>query len=167
MQPSLLAALPALLEPLRARAPEEADAAFLARLYASTRADLDSATVERAVVAALIAMQQRLQLAGYRQQFPLAHYLLLELNGAAVGRIVVDPGPPQMRLVDIAVAPEWRQQGIASAVLGALQQCAAGQSMPLTLSVHHSNPAARRLYLAHGFDTVASNAVSEQMIWRA
>jgi ribosomal protein S18 acetylase RimI-like enzyme len=165
MPPSPLADLPALLQPLRARAPEDGDAAFLARLYASTRTDLHSMTADAAFVAALIAMQQRLQAAGYRNDFPGASYLLLEHEGAACGRIVVDAGPQALRLVDIALLPEVRGQRLGSHILRALQACAGRRGTPLTLSVHHSNPRARRLYLAHGFHAHAANAVSEQMMW--
>ena len=159
------AALPGLLRPLRARAPDDGDAGFLARLYASTRPDLDSITAEPSFVAALIAMQQRFQAAGYRNDFPAAIYLLLERDGAPCGRIVVDAGQEALRLVDIALLPEARGQGLGSHILRRLQACAAQLGLPLTLSVHHSNPQARRLYLALGFHGHATNAVSEQMMW--
>lgn len=110
-------------------------------------------------------MQQRLQAAGYRHDFPDASYLLLERDGAACGRIVVDAGPQALRLVDIALLPEVRGHGLGSHILRALQACAAQHGLPVTLSVHHSNPQARRLYLAHGFQAHATNAVSEQMMW--
>lgn len=165
MLPVPLAGLPALLHPIGARAPADGDAALLARLYASTRMDLHSVTADPAFVAALVAMQQRLQAAGYRNDFPAASYLLLEYGGAPCGRIVVDAGAQSLRLVDIALLPDMRGQGLGSAVLRALQACAAQHGLPLALSVHHSNPRARRLYLAHGFRTHATNALSEQMMW--
>ena len=165
MPPDPLAGLPALLRPLRARAPDDGDFAFLARLYASTRLDLHSATADAAFVAALVAMQQRLQAAGYRNDFPAARYLLLEHGDAACGRIVVDAGARALRLVDIALLPTMRGQGLGSAVLRALQACAALHGLAVTLSVHHSNPGARRLYKAHGFRAHATNALAEQMIW--
>ena len=160
-----LACLPALLHPLRARAPDDADADFLARLYASTRPDLDSKTADPAFVASLIGMQQRFQAAGYRNDFPAASHLLLERGGAPCGRIVVDAGAQALRLVDIALLPEARGQGLGRHVLLALQACATQLGVPLTLSVHHSNPQARRLYLALGFHAHTINAVSEQMVW--
>jgi GNAT superfamily N-acetyltransferase len=163
--PALLDALPALLAPLHARAPHDGDAGFLARLYASTRMDLHSVTAEPAFVAALVAMQQRFQAAGYRQQFPAARYLLLEQDGAPCGRIVVDAGADALRLVDIALLPERRAQGLGSHILRALQACAARHAMPLTLAVHHANPQAHRLYLALGFVPLGRNALSEEMMW--
>lgn len=160
-----LSALPGLLLPIGARAPHHGDADFLARLYASTRMDLHSVTADPAFVASLVAMQQRFQAAGYRQNFPGAQYLLLEHDGAPCGRIVVDAGPAALRLVDIALLPGARGQGLGRQILRALQGCAAGHGLPLALSVHHSNPAARRLYLALGFRTSSADEVSEQMLW--
>lgn len=165
MLPAPLTGLPDLLLPLRAHAPDDGDAGFLARLYASTRMDLHSVTADPGFVASLIAMQQRFQAAGYRNDFPAASYLLLERDGAPCGRIVVDAGAQALRLVDIALLPEARGQGLGRHVLLALQACATQLGVPLTLSVHHSNPQARRLYLALGFHAHTINAVSEQMVW--
>jgi ribosomal protein S18 acetylase RimI-like enzyme len=110
-------------------------------------------------------MQQRLQAAGYRQSFPDAEYRVLEIDGVPCGRIVLAAGAGQLRLVDIALLPEARGQGFGRRVLGALQACAAGHGMPLTLSVHHSNPNARRLYQALGFRALSRDEMAEQMIW--
>ncbi len=165
MQPQPLAALPDLLHPIRARAPHDGDFAFLARLYASTRMDLQSAAADPAFVAALIAMQQRFQAAGYRHDFPDAAYLVLEQQGAPCGRIVVHAGPAALRLVDIALLPELRGQGLGRHILRALQGCSARHGLALTLSVHHANPNARRLYAALGFLSYSRDDVSDQMMW--
>jgi ribosomal protein S18 acetylase RimI-like enzyme len=165
MPTTALATLHELLLPLRARPPGDGDADFLARLYASTRMDLHSVTADPGFVASLIAMQQRFQAAGYRNDFPDASYLLLEREGGPCGRIVVDAGLHALRLVDIALLPDARGQGLGSHILRALQLCAERAGLPLTLSVHHSNPQARRLYLALGFQSSSRNEVSEQMVY--
>jgi GNAT superfamily N-acetyltransferase len=160
-----LDALAALLAPLQVRTPDAADVDFLARLYASTRADLQSATADPALVASIIGMQQRLQAADYRQAFPNALYLLLEQAGSPCGRVVVDAGAAALRLVDIALLPPARGHGLGTHILRALQGCAQVMAMPLTLAVHHSNPRARRLYLALGFQLTGRNAACEQLMW--
>jgi GNAT superfamily N-acetyltransferase len=165
MPKSSLPRLAALLAPVQARAPSEADAAFLARLYASTRMDLHSASADPAFVASLVGMQQRLQAADYRRRFPGAAYLLLERDGAACGRIVLDAGPAALRLVDIALLPEARGQGLGRHVMRALQCCAADAGLPLTLAVQRANLGALRLYAALGFGCTASDEVSAQMMW--
>lgn len=161
----MLATLPRLLHPITLRAPNDGDAAFLARLYASTRLDLHSTSADPTFVAALVAMQQRLQAAGYRARFPGAAYLVLEHEGTPCGRIVVDAGAAALRLVDISLLPEWRGQGLGRSVLRALQGCAAGHRLPLVLAVHHANPAARRLYVALGFCAGGGDDHALQMVW--
>ncbi|NHZ64224.1 GNAT family N-acetyltransferase [Massilia genomosp. 1] len=149
-----------------ARAPAPGDAPFLARLYASTRQDLlGSGGADPTLAASLISMQQRLQGADYRARFPDALYLILHEGQEALARIVVDHGPLAVRLVDIALLPHARGRGIGSAVLRALQQWAAGHGLPLTLSVHRSNPQARRLYLNMGFAIERVDALADALRW--
>lgn len=151
-----------------ARAPMAADAPFLARLYASTRQDLlGTGRADPTLAASIIAMQQRLQIADYRERFPDAVYLILEEAGEPVARIVVDHGPLAVRLVDIALLPQARGRGIGSAVLRALQQWAADHRLPLTLSVHRTNPQARRLYLSLGFRIERADEHADELCWQA
>ena len=150
-----------------ARVPVADDAPFLARLYASTRQDLlGSGSADPTLAASIMAMQQRLQLADYRQRFPDAIYLILEEAGEPVARIVVDHGPLAMRLVDIALLPHARGRGTGSAVLRALQQWAAAHRLPLTLSVHRSNPQAHRLYLGLGFSIEHAGEHADALRWQ-
>jgi ribosomal protein S18 acetylase RimI-like enzyme len=154
------------LRQMKARAPDSADDDFLARLYGSTRDDLRALATDPALVASLIAMQQRLQAAGYRNAYPGAEYLVLHDGATPVARIVVDVGPAEIRLVDIAVLPAARRRGFGSQVVRALQRCASDHKLALALSVHHNNPDARRWYLALGFQPGSRNAVAEQLIWK-
>jgi GNAT superfamily N-acetyltransferase len=165
MPSNSLAGLAGCLQPLGMRAPGDADADFLARMYASTRMDLHSDAADPAFVAALVAMAQRLQAADYRRRFPGAVYLVIERGGDACGRIVLDAGPAALRLVDIALLPAARGQGLGRHIVRAVQRCAADAGMPLTLSVHRANPGARRRYAALGFRCTADDDVSMQMMW--
>lgn len=150
-----------------ARALAPGDAPFLARLYASTRQDLlGSGRADPTLAASIMSMQQRLQLADYRERFPDAIYLILEEAGEPVARIVVEHGPLALRLVDIALLPHARGRGTGSAVLRALQQWAAAHQLPLTLSVHRSNPQARRLYLGLGFAIERAGEHADALRWQ-
>lgn len=155
------------LQAFGARAPQPGDAPFLARLYASTRQDLlGSGGADPTLAAALMAMQQRLQAADYRQRFPDALYLILQEASAPIARIVIDHGPLAVRLVDIALLPGARGRGTGSAVLRALQQWAGAHGLPLTLSVHRNNPQARRLYLGLGFRIERADAHADALYWQ-
>ncbi|NHZ83100.1 GNAT family N-acetyltransferase [Massilia sp. CCM 8695] len=163
-----MSALAAHLRAFAARAPVEADAPFLARLYASTRQDLlGTGSADPALAASLIAMQQRLQAADYRARFPDAEYLVLHQAGEPVARIVVDHGRAALRLVDIVLLPRARGRGTGRALLGALQRFAADHDLPLTLSVHHANPRARRLYLGLGFRIERADTHADALRWQA
>ncbi|MDQ1834307.1 GNAT family N-acetyltransferase [Massilia scottii] len=163
-----MSVLAAHLRAFGARAPVEDDAPFLARLYASTRQDLlGSGRADPTLAASLIAMQQRLQAADYRARFPDAVHLILQEAGEPVARIVVEHGRDALRLVDIALLPQARGRGTGSAVLRALQQFAAERHLPLTLSVHRSNPRARRLYLGLGFAIEHADTHADALRWQA
>lgn len=160
--------LAAHLDVFRARPPGPDDEPFLARLYASTRPDLaGNGSADPALLASLMAMQQRLQARDYRQRWPRAETLLLSRGGAPQARIVVDTDAQRIRLIDIAVLPEARGGGLGSALLRLLQQWAALQGLPLDLAVHHGNERARRLYLALGFGLVQHGAAADELRWRA
>jgi ribosomal protein S18 acetylase RimI-like enzyme len=150
---------------LGARAATDADAPFLAALYASTRADLLHLPVPRAVIDAIIVHQQQLQAQGYADAWPEALYLVLEHGGRAVGRLVLNQAPGQLRVVDLSIAPAARRRGHARAVLAALQERAGREACVLTLRVRTDNPGARALYASLGFEPVDSDASAEQMRW--
>ncbi|MFB9242519.1 GNAT family N-acetyltransferase [Massilia antarctica] len=163
-----MSALAAHLRAFAARTPVEADAPFLARLYASTRQDLlGTGSADPALAASLIAMQQRLQAADYRARFPDAVYLVLHEAGEPVARIVLEHGREALRLVDIVLLPQARGRGTGRAVLRALQRFAADRDLPLTLSVHHANPRARRLYLQLGFRIEQAGLHADALRWQA
>ncbi len=150
------------LQHLELRAISEQDQAFLQILYATTRDDLRQLPGS----AALINMQYDLQTRGFRQQFPDAMHAILERQGVAVGRIIVNFAATEIRLVDISFLPQARRQGFGRAVLQALQHSAKVRNLPLALRVSRGNPHAKRLYLALGFQVCADDSVAEQMIWR-
>jgi ribosomal-protein-alanine N-acetyltransferase len=54
-------------------------------------------------------------------------------------------------LMNVAVAPEWRRQGVASALLGTLYERIGGDESRLTLEVRTSNRGAIELYERDGF----------------
>lgn len=149
------------------RAIQEGDGPFMRALYASTRDDLRALPMPKAVVADLIAMQQQIHETGQRNAFPAARRWIVAWRGEAIGRIVVDMGDAEWRLIDIAILPAARRQGIGSAILRALQRGAATRGAAVALAVARSNDAARRLYVAAGFAVRGADELQEQMAWNA
>lgn len=144
-----------------------ADDAFFASLYRSTRDDLLALPADPAIIDELVAMQHRMQVAGYRSSYPEAHYHVLELDDVAVGRLVTAAVDDAVRVVDIAVLPQARRGGVAAEALRRLQAQAASAGRAVALSVRKDNVAARRLYAALGFVVDGEDGMSLELRWRA
>src|SRR5713101_7256422 len=87
----------------------DADMPFLARVYASTRAEeLAVAPLTEEQKAAFLAGQFRLQHAHYQKYYPEADWLVTMLDGKDIGRLYIERWPSQYRIIDIALLPEHR-----------------------------------------------------------
>lgn len=155
----------ALPDNLTIRAARSEDQGFMASLYRTTRDDLRRLDADREFVESLIDMQQQAQVVGYGEQFPNAHYFIVERLGERIGRIVVDFGQSEVRLVDIAFLPGARGQGYGTQVIRALQRAATQVHTPLALVVHRDDPRARRLYGALGFVVAETHPMADKMVW--
>ncbi|MFZ6658743.1 GNAT family N-acetyltransferase [Undibacterium sp. TJN19] len=148
------------LRPLR-----ESDQVFLDDLYASRRLDLQQLPMAPVIVAQMIKMQQHVQMSGIQQHFPEAQHFIVEEAGQPVGRVVIDAGTSDLRLVDIAMMPQAQRKGIARSVLRAMQEEALENNLNISLAVEIHNQAARALYLQMGFFVQGSDGLFEQMHW--
>lgn len=142
------------------------DEAFFLALYRSTRYDLLGLLADPRYIDGLIAMQQQMQVAGYRSSYPDAAYEVLELDGVPVGRLVTAAVEGAVRVVDIAVMPQARGRGVAGGALRRLQRQAALDGRALALAVRKDNAGARRLYAALGFTVDTEDAAVLQLRWR-
>ncbi len=76
-------------------------------------------------------------------------------SGDLLAYFVAMPGVEEMHLLNIAVAPAWQRQGLASTLLHSLHNQALARALPtLWLEVRASNRAARALYARHGYSEV-------------
>ena len=153
--------------PYQLRVQRDDDDGFAAALYSSTRDDLRQMPADPAVIAQLIAMQQRMQSHGYRQAYPHAASLILQHGDTPIGRLVLERQDQLLHLVDIAILPAAQGQGAGSAVLRGLQAQAGAQQCRIHLAVNKSNAAARALYQRLGFRPRGENDVQEQLEWSA
>lgn len=151
---------------LQIRNTHDEDDTFKRSLYAATRDDLRQLPMPAEFIDQLISMQQQIHETGQHNAFPAAAHWIVEERGVPVGRVVFDMSGKEWRLVDIAIAPQARRQGVAGAVLHALQQRAAEQQASIGLAVLRSNDGARRLYVAAGFEVRAGDPLQEQMVWQ-
>lgn len=144
--------------------PEDED--FLLAVYASTRREevaLWGWDAEKQ--AGFLRMQFSMQRQSYELQFPGADQRLILTDGHRAGRLILHRTPTEIRVVDIALLPEYRGAGIGTRVIQGLQAEAAAAHLPLRLSVDKSNPA-RRLYERLGFRLIGENESRFAMEWR-
>jgi len=135
------------------------DGDFLRRLFASTRErELAHLPGGAAMQALFINGQFKAQHDSYLRSFPQANHEIIEVDGAAAGRLYVDRTPRAMHLIDITLLPEYRGRGIGSALLQALLAEAVQTGSAVRLSVEQCNPA-QRLYRRLGFKTVGTDGV--------
>lgn len=143
----------------------EADQPFLCQLYASTREE------ELAIVPwsekskeAFLEFQFRAQQTFYQSQFMGANYWVIEQASVPIGRLYLDRRDDEIRIIDIALMPDYRDRGIGTALLNAVLAEARVKNQPVTIHVEHNN---RVLQLYHrlGFRQIGDEGVYKLMEW--
>lgn len=130
---------------------EAGDEPFLRSLYASTRhEELAPLGWTPSQLEAFLDMQYRARDAHYRQEYPDADDRLVLADGQPVGRFNVVREPQAILVIDIAMAPAFRGQGIGTGLLLGVIEEASAAGVPAELYVEMGNPA-RRLYDRLGF----------------
>jgi ribosomal protein S18 acetylase RimI-like enzyme len=108
----------------------------------------------------LVSMQYAARQAHFQAHWPRAVQRVIERRGGLepdrargwqpVGALWADESADGIHVLDIAVLPAWRGQGIGTRCLQDLIAMAARRHLPVTLQVAPDNPA-RRLYERLGF----------------
>lgn len=89
---------------------------------------------------------------------------MILVDGRAAGRLYVARWPEEIRIVDIALLPPYRDQGIGTALLAGLLREAVGTGSRVTIHVERFNPALT-LYHRLGFVPVADKGVYLLLQW--
>ena len=141
------------------------DEPFLRRVYAGTREE------ELAVVPwnvdqkeAFLRMQFDAQHQYYQDQFPDASYDVILREGQPVGRLYVDRREDEIRIIDIALLPEARGNGIGGALLDDLIAEARTLNKPVRIHVERGNRALS-LYQRLGFSEIGQTDFYFLMEW--
>jgi ribosomal protein S18 acetylase RimI-like enzyme len=151
---------------LELRPATAADEPFLLRVYAGTR------STEMAIVpwtdeqkAAFVQMQFDAQSQHYHEHYDDTSFDVIVLNGRPVGRLYVARWTGEIRIVDIALLPEYCNRGVGSTLLRELQSEATAAGKPLRIHVERVNPALR-FYERLGFEQIEDKGVYLFMEWR-
>jgi len=138
---------------------------FLYALYASARTEeLAAWGWEQPMVDAFLRMQWNAQRQSYSLQFPDAEELLIRIGGRNAGRCLLHKAPSSLRIVDISLLPEYRNQGVGSRAIRRLMEQAGRSGLPVELSVSADNRA-KRLYERLGFEAVGASGPYVMMRW--
>jgi ribosomal protein S18 acetylase RimI-like enzyme len=141
---------------LRLRPTEPADRVLLLRLYASTREEeLRPVDWPAERKAAFLEQQFDAQDRHYRERYPGASLDVVEVNGVAAGRLYVARWEREIRVMDIALLPEFRGRGIGTLLLRGVFEEGDRTRRAVSIHVERMNPALelyRRLGFALGED---------------
>lgn len=148
----------------------EADLPALYEIYASTRAE------EMALVsewreedkAAFLTQQFIAQHQYYQEFYNKAEFYIIECNGQPIGRFYIHwtYSTQEVRIVDIALLPDFRGKGIGTTIIKSIFEKATALGKSVTIHVEYNNPALK-LYERLGFCKIGEfNSVYYLMEWK-
>lgn len=140
-----------------------ADGQLLKSLFADRLAAFLAAGLGAREAEQLVDLQYRAQAGQFALAFPDAESSVIEVDGEPAGRLLVDRGPHELRIVDIALLPAFRGHGLGARVLLELLDEAAAAGRRVKLSVHRDSPA-QRLYERLGFRETSGDDMYAEMI---
>jgi GNAT superfamily N-acetyltransferase len=143
------------------------DDPFLLEVYASTRAEeLDQADWQEGQREVFVRWQFDLQRREYDARFPEARYELVLIGDQPAGRIWVGEDDEQIRLLDIALLPQFQRRGAGALLLKRLMKEAERVGKPLRHMVFVLNNDAHRFYERLGFVVIEDLGAYKHMEYR-
>lgn len=135
------------------------DMDFLSKVYASTRRqELSQTGWSQDEVEAFLNIQFEVQRRFYKETFKNARFDIIETYGKPAGNLYVDRHHDEIRILDIALLPEYRNKGIGSQLIRELLAEAADKNLPIRVHVEQGNPAFS-LYRRLGFKQIENQGL--------
>ena len=148
---------------VRPETPE--DEAFLRQLYGTTREmEMQVVPWSEEQKAGFLDMQFRAQATHYRECYPDSAFLVIEVGSERAGRLYIERLEHELRVIDIALLPEYRGRGIGGRMMGEILDEARAGGKKVSIYVEYFNPA-RHLYDRLGFRALDTNGVYYRMQW--
>ena len=137
-------------------------------LYASTReSELALTNFSEQEKQNFVTQQFTAQYSHYTQHYCTDSFNIIELNNKPIGRLFIDNWENEIRIVDIALLPDFRNMGIGTYYFRQLFEQASQNEKSVTIHVEHNNPA-RRLYERLGFELkTQTNDIYLLMEWQS
>jgi len=144
----------------------EEDIAFLRRLYLLVRREEMAATGwNEAQITVFLEGQFTAQYRHYALHYADAFYSIIRHGDEPIGRLALFSNNGDIRIVDIALLPEWRSRGIGTDLIQAIFAQARETSQTVSIHVEQFNPA-QTLYNRLGFRKCGENGPYWLMEWR-
>ena len=141
------------------------DEDFLLRVYKSSRGeDLRGLGWDEDRISEFLEMQYEAQGNFHASDFPNASDEVILLDSQPVGRLIVDRRADEIRLVDLALLPDYRNRGLGSRLIQSLKEEATLQRKPLRLQLIRFNRALG-LFERLGFMRTSETGTHFQMEW--
>lgn len=145
--------------PVALRPATDEDSKLLYEIYASTREqELAPLDWDVSIKEAFLRQQFHAQDTYYRATFRNASYDLIVDGDRVLGRLYVYRGEQAWLVLDVALLPEHRRQGIGTRLLKQVIAEAEAAGKPVQIHVEQSNPA-RTLYDRLGFRQIEDQGV--------
>ena len=155
------------LNSIRLRAATPTDEAFLLKLYESSRGDdLRGLGWEEERISEFLKMQYEAQQRFVESEYKRAANQIVLREDNLLGRLLVDRREHEIRCIDLALLPEYRNAGIGTFLLRQLQEEANRGRKPLRLQIIRFNRAVNLLERL-GFARTSETGTHFQMEWMA
>jgi len=152
---------------LKLRPVTPADDPFLLSVYASTRADeLAQVQWEPGQQEAFVKWQFDMQRREYDARFPDAEYDVIEIDGQPAGRLWIGRKDDEIRLLDIALLPDFQNLSAGTVLLTGLIDEAQSTGKRLRHMVFVLNNNADRFYERLGFVMIEDLGGYKHMEWK-
>ena len=152
---------------LKTRPVTPTDDDFLLTVYASTRADeLAQVQWQEGQQDAFVKWQFEMQRREYDARFPDAEYNVILIDEQPAGRIWLGRTEEEIRLLDIALLPEFQNRGAGSLLIQHLIDEATAANKRLRHMVFVLNNDAHRFYERFGFTVIEDFGAYKHMEWK-
>jgi len=142
------------------------DEGFLFRVYSSTRADeISKLPWNDNQRNSFMQMQFTAQCTDYSRRFPDGEHQIIILEDQCAGRLYIARNKDEIRILDIALLPEYRNKGIGKSIIEGLTREASETHRPIRIYVERNNRALN-LFECIGFMVVQDIGTHFLLEWR-
>jgi ribosomal protein S18 acetylase RimI-like enzyme len=148
---------------LKPASPEDSE--FLLLLKASTLPELGMLGLDTDQFRTIVRIQIAAQEQEYWRSYPGSTHMIVETSGTRAGRIWVNRGENEIRILDISILPEFRRTRIGTLLYESLIAEAEAARKKLRCSVSRFNWTSLQFHERLGFAVVSSGDMDLEMEW--